>query len=73
MKVAKEKRSSVSVSEIATKDLVVIFPDDSIAEAFQKMSKHNIGRLLVVDKKNPRLLLGILTRTDVIHALRKNL
>jgi coenzyme F420 hydrogenase subunit beta len=73
MKVAKEKRNSVSVSEIATKDLVVIFPDDSVAEAFQKISKHNVGRLLVVDKKNPRLLLGILTRTDVIHALRKNL
>jgi len=51
MKVAKEKRSSVSVSEIATKDLVVIFPDNSVAEAFEKMSKHNIGRLLVIDKK----------------------
>ena len=73
MKVAKEKRSSVSVGEIGTKDLVVVFPDDSVAEAFEKMSKHNVGRLLVVDKKDTRLLLGILTRSDVMHALRKNL
>ena len=73
MKVSKEKRNSVSVSEISTKDLVVIFPDDSVAEAFEKMSKHNIGRLLVVDKKDTRSLLGILTRSDVMHALSARL
>lgn len=73
MKVSKEKRSSISVGEIATKDLVVVFPDNSVAEAFEKMSKHNVGRLLVVDKKDLRSLLGILTRSDVMHALRKNL
>lgn len=73
MKVAKEKRNSVSVGEIATKDLVVVFPDNSVAEAFEKMSQHNVGRLLVVDEKDKRLLLGILTRSDVMHALRKNL
>jgi ATP-binding protein involved in chromosome partitioning len=59
--------------EIATKSLVIAFPDDSVAEAFEKMSKHNVGRLLVVDEKNKRLLLGILTRSDLMHALRKNL
>ena len=73
MKVAKEKRGSISIGEIGTKRLVVVFPDDSVAEAFEKMSKHNIGRLLVVDEKDTRLLLGILTRSDMMHALRKNL
>ncbi|MEA2090173.1 MAG: CBS domain-containing protein [Thermoproteota archaeon] len=73
MKVAKEKRGSVTVGEIATKRLVVVFPSNSVAEAFEKMSKHNVGRLLVVDEKDTRSLLGILTRSDVIHALRKNL
>ena len=69
MKVAKEKRSSISVGEIGTKGLVVVFPDNSVAEAFEKMSKHNVGRFLVVDKKDTRLLLGILTRSDVMYAL----
>lgn len=73
MKVAKKNRNSVLVGDIATKDLVVVFPDDSVAEVFQKMSKHDIGRVLVVDEKNPILLVGILTRSDVMHALRKNL
>lgn len=70
LKISKEKRNSVSIGEICTKSLVTAFPKDSVAEAFKKMEKHNIGRLLVVDKNNTRLLLGILTRSDIIHALR---
>jgi coenzyme F420 hydrogenase subunit beta len=70
MKVAKEKRNSISLGEICTKKLVTAFPEDSVAEAFEKMNKHNIGRLLVVDRNNAHLLLGIITRSDVMHALR---
>jgi len=73
MTVAKEIRKSVSVGEIATKDLVVVSPENSAYEALEKMSQHNVGRLLVVDQKDNSLLLGILTRSDVMHALRKNL
>jgi coenzyme F420 hydrogenase subunit beta len=72
MKVAKEDRNSVSVGEIATKDLVVVFPDDTAAVALEKMSQHDVGRLLVVDGTDNLSLLGILTRSDVMHALRKN-
>jgi CBS domain-containing protein len=50
----------------------VAFPDDSVAEAFEKMSQHHVGRLLVVDEKDKRLLLGILTRSDVLRIFRKN-
>ena len=71
MAVAKERRNNVSVGEIATKSLVVAFPDDSASEAFKKMSEHNIGRLLVVDENDTSLLLGILTRSDVMQAFRK--
>ena len=73
MKVAEEKRNNISVGEIATKSLITVFPDNSASEAFQKMSEHNVGRLLVVDEKDTSLLQGILTRSDVMQALRKNL
>ena len=73
MKVAKEKRNGVSVSEIATKDLITVFPENSVAEAFDKMSQRNVGRLLVVDEKDPGVLVGIITRSDVMHALRKKI
>jgi coenzyme F420-reducing hydrogenase beta subunit/CBS domain-containing protein len=73
MAVAKEIRKNVTASEIATKALVTVSPDDSAYEAFEKMSQRNVGRLLVVDQKDNSSLLGILTRSDVMHALRKNL
>ena len=71
MKVAEEKRNNISVGEIATKSLITVFPDNSVSEAFQKMGEHNVGRLLVVDEKDKSLLQGILTRSDVMQALRK--
>jgi coenzyme F420 hydrogenase subunit beta len=73
MKVAKEKRNNVLLQEICTKKLVTTFPEESLAEAFEKMNAHNIGRLPVIDKKNKDLLLGILTRSDIMHALRMHL
>ncbi|MEM3459280.1 MAG: Coenzyme F420 hydrogenase/dehydrogenase, beta subunit C-terminal domain [Candidatus Bathyarchaeia archaeon] len=70
MKVPKERRNKTSLGEICTKKLVTTFPEESVAEAFEKMNKHNIGRLLVVSKENKETLLGILTRSDITHALR---
>lgn len=71
MKVDKERRSSVSVGEICTKSLVTVSPDNSVAEALEKLNEHDVGRLLVVNKTVKRSLLGILTRSDVMHAIRK--
>lgn len=71
MKVSKDARSQVSVDEIAKKRLITSYPDDSVLEAFKKMSEHEIGRLPVVDPRNPKKLLGVLTRTDIMHALGK--
>jgi predicted transcriptional regulator len=44
-----------------------------VAEALEKMSQHNVGRLLVVDEKDRLSLMGILTRSDVMHTLKRNL
>ena len=71
MKIPKERRSEVMVDQIAKRKLVTAHPDDSLISAFEKMSEHEIGRLLIVDPQNPRKLRGILTRTDVMHTLGK--
>lgn len=39
-------------------------------DVYEKMSKHKIGRVLVVDRSSPKKLLGIVTKTDIIHTLR---
>jgi CIC family chloride channel protein len=73
MKTPKDARSEVPVDQIAKKRLITTYPSDSVLEAFKKMSKHEIGRLLVVDPDNPRKLCGVLTRTDIMHALGKQI
>jgi coenzyme F420 hydrogenase subunit beta len=73
MKVPKKDRSRITIGEIANKRLVTVFPDSSVAEAFEKMSKHNVGRVLVVDRAENKMLKGILTRSDVMHTLGKSI
>lgn len=69
-KVPKEKRDKISINDIVHRKLVVAYPDESVLEAIEKMIAHKIGRILVVDRKNPKNLCGILTRTDVMHVLK---
>ena len=70
IKVPPEKRSETRVEEIASKKLIIAYPDESVLEAYKKMMKYKIGRILIVEKENPTKLIGIITRTDVMHTLR---
>ena len=70
-RIPKEKRDGIFVGEIANKNLIVVHPRDSILEAFEKMNLHNVGRILVVNPENPKKLVGIITRTDILKALIK--
>jgi CIC family chloride channel protein len=69
MKIAEEKRNNVSIGEICTKRLIIIYPDKSVAEALEKMEKHEVGRLLVFNKTEHKLV-GILTRSDIMHLIK---
>ena len=69
-KVPASKRSKTLAKEIAHKKLVTVNTDTSAIEVYEKMDKHKIGRILVVDKENPKKLLGIITKTDILHVLR---
>jgi len=70
-RIPKEKRDEIFVGEVANKNLIVVHPRDSILEAFEKMNLHNVGRILVVNPENPKKLVGIITRTDILKALIK--
>jgi CBS domain-containing protein len=47
---------------------VVIFPESSLRDAADQMARAGVGRLAVVERENPRRLLGILSRSDLIAA-----
>jgi CIC family chloride channel protein len=63
-----EKRAEIRVSSICTSELMVAFPEETLSSALQRMSRRDLGRLPVVDRNNPRKLLGMLRRADIIHA-----
>ncbi len=59
---------NLTVGDMCTREVLTIFPDESIGEALRRMSPRDIGRLPVVARDDPRRLLGVLRRTDLIRA-----
>ncbi len=56
------------VGDVAVKEVVAVRPDQSSKYAMDLMYLNKIGRLPVVSGDDPKKLLGIITRTDVIRA-----
>lgn len=64
LEVSKKRR----VGDIATHDLLVAYPDETLGAALQRMSVRDVGNLPVVARDRPRRLLGILRRADLVRA-----
>jgi CIC family chloride channel protein len=62
---------ATTVAEIATRDLIVAYPDQHLNAALNPLALADVGRLPVVDSANPKRLLGVLRRNDVIRAYRR--
>ena len=58
----------LTVLEAGSRDLIVAFPDELISEASEKMLQNDIGRLPVVERSDPRKLVGYLGRHGVMAA-----
>jgi CIC family chloride channel protein len=70
---AKESPSALTVKDIASKSVVVAYPDEYIHDVIVKLGTHDVGRIPVVERKNPKRLLGVLRRHDVLTAYSKTL
>jgi CIC family chloride channel protein len=58
-----------TVADIATTaGLSTGYPEESISEALWRMGARRIGRLPVVERKNPRKVIGVLRRQDIVEA-----
>ena len=69
--VPKTQRDTTLVGQIARRNLVAVYTDETALEAFKRMSENETGRVLVFDRANPKKLLGIVTKTDLMHTLTK--
>ena len=63
----------VAVSEIATHQVVVCFPYETLNDALRKLGLRDVGRLPVVDPDDHRVLLGLITRKNIIAAYNRAL
>ncbi len=66
----REKRKTMKAGDIGKRELLVDYPDEPVFKVFDKMNKFNVGRIIIVDRANPRKVLGILTRSDLTRALK---
>jgi CIC family chloride channel protein len=63
--------SELTVDDIATKNVIVVYPDQSLHDALLRVRGLDIGRIPVVDRNEPTKLLGVLRRHDIIRAYTK--
>jgi coenzyme F420 hydrogenase subunit beta len=71
-KVEKSQRQTTLVSNIARRKLVTAYPHETALAAFKRMEANEVGRILIVDPANSKKLLGMVTKTDLMHILVNN-
>lgn len=63
--------SGATIQDCATTRLIVSHPEETLHEAVQKLLHHDIGRLPVVNRDDPKKLVGYLTRQGILSAQSK--
>ena len=63
----------LSVLDAGTRDVVVTHPEELLHDAAAKMLRRNIGRLAVVERTQPRLVVGYLGRQGILAARLRRL
>ena len=67
-KIPPEKRKDLKIEDIASRKLVVTYPDETVHQALDKMYVKNVGRLPVVDRSDPTKIIGIISKHDILKA-----
>jgi CBS domain-containing protein len=64
----KDPGGMLTVLDAGTRSLVVAYPDERVFDAIAKMLENNIGQLPVVDRSEPRRMVGYVNRSSVIQS-----
>ena len=64
----REPSGVATVLESGTKKLVVTYPDETLSDATDKILRYDVGRLAVVDRMNPKQIVGYLGRPNIMAA-----
>jgi CIC family chloride channel protein len=67
----KSGETGKKIGDIATRELVVAYPDETLDIALKRLASKQIGRLPVVDRDDNTKLLGLITRSDIVNSYDK--
>jgi H+/Cl- antiporter ClcA/CBS domain-containing protein len=67
----RDASGEMTVLDAGTREPVVTYPDELLEQAVDKMVRHDIGRLPVVDRADPTRLLGYFGRTGIAAGWRQ--
>jgi CIC family chloride channel protein len=59
---------NLRIKDIATRELVVAYMDEPVRDVLRRMAPGDLSRLPVVSREDPRKLIGVVRRSDVIKA-----
>ncbi|HTY74720.1 MAG TPA: Coenzyme F420 hydrogenase/dehydrogenase, beta subunit C-terminal domain [Candidatus Nanoarchaeia archaeon] len=63
------QRDKTTVQQIIARKPISVSPDNTALDAFRKMSEFETGRLIVVDPTEPNKILGMVTKSDLMHTM----
>jgi len=59
------------IGDIATRNIEVAYPDETLDTVLKRLASKQIGRLPVVEREDKTRLLGLITRSDIVNAYNK--
>ena len=68
-----EECLSMKVGDAMTRSMLVTYPDETIGDALHRMAVRDVGRMPVVDRKNPKKLVGAVRRNDIARAYQRGI
>lgn len=64
---------ATAIRDLIRRPPVYVYDTSTARDAADHMVRHEIGRLPVVDRKNPRRIIGIVTRSDILSVYERRL
>ncbi len=68
-----EEFAARTVRDIATPSPLTVYPDEPVWVALKRLGARDVGRLPVVARADPKQLVGIIRRSDIVRAYQRGI
>ena len=63
------QKTDAKVGDICTKNVITVYPDEMLDDALHRFGAFDLGRIPVVERSNPKHVLGVLRRSNIVNTL----